>query len=157
MFFDQQQLDFMPRPKNDRTVKEPPLFKDFKPTGIPARSLRQLILSLDEFEALRLADHLGFSQEEAAEEMCISRSTFSRLVEKSRQKVAEFLITGKRLTIDGGKVHFQLNILQCKDCGCMTRVRMDQKIEQCSHCGSKQLLSLAGGFGHGDCCRKNNH
>lgn len=144
----------MPRPKNNRLVLEPPLFKDFKPAGLPGKSLRQLTLSLDEFEALRLADHLGFSQEEAAEEMCISRSTFSRLVEKSRNKVAEFLISGKRLSIEGGKVHFQNNILQCKECGCMTRVEMDRKVDRCPDCGSRELVSLAGGFGHGDCCRK---
>lgn len=147
----------MPRPKNDRLVLEPPLFRDFKPAGVSGRSLRQLILSLDEFEALRLADHLGFSQEEAAQEMCISRSTFSRLVEKSRKKVAEFLITGKRLTIEGGKVHFQMNILQCKECGGMSRVKMDQIIDRCPDCGSKHLVSLAGGFGHGDCCRKSEY
>lgn len=75
----------MPRPISNRIVHEPPLFTEFKPIGIPVRSLEQVKLSLDEYEAIRLADRIGLSHEEAAEEMGISRSTFSRLIEKSRK------------------------------------------------------------------------
>ena len=54
----------MPRPKNNRIIYEPPLFTEFKPAGIPGKSLHQSMLSLDEFEALRLADFIGMSHEE---------------------------------------------------------------------------------------------
>ena len=66
----------MPRPKNDRIVHEPPIFTEFKPIGVKGRSLEPISLSIDEFEAIRLADYKGLNHEEAAEEMEISRSTF---------------------------------------------------------------------------------
>jgi len=146
----------MPRPKNNRIVHEPPIFTEFKPAGVPATGLKQVLLSLDEFEAMRLADFIGMSHEEAADEMGISRSTFSRLIEKSRKKIAEFIFQGRLLTIDGGNVHFRKNIIQCSDCGYMFKINIDTPMTECPECHSKNLLNLAGGFGHGECCRERN-
>jgi len=146
----------MPRPKNNRIVHEPPIFTEFKPAGVPATGLKQVLLPLDEFEAMRLADFIGMSHEEAADEMGISRSTFSRLIEKSRKKIAEFIFQGRLLTIDGGNVHFRKNIIQCSDCGYMFRINIDTPMTECPECHSKNLLNLAGGFGHGECCRERN-
>ncbi len=146
----------MPRPKNNRIVHEPPIFTEFKPAGVPATGLKQVLLSLDEFEAMRLADFLGMSHEEAADEMGISRSTFSRLIEKSRKKIAEFIFQGRLLTIDGGNIHFRKNIIQCSDCGYMFKINIDSPMTECPECHSKNLLNLAGGFGHGECCRERN-
>jgi len=146
----------MPRPKSNRIVNEPPLFNEFKPVGIPGRSLEQIKLSLDEYESIRLADHIGLSHEEAADEMGISRSTFSRLVEKSRKKMAEFIFGGKVLVIEGGNVHFRKNILRCNDCGHMFKTNIDSPIANCPECNSANLFNLAGGFGHGECCREKN-
>lgn len=143
----------MPRPKNDRLVNRPPLFSEFKPTGAPGRMLPETVLSLDEFEAIRLADHSQFSHEEAAGEMNISRSTFSRLIEKARYKLAELLVAGKRLRIEGGNIHFKRNIIQCQDCGHMFNIDIEHPIEACPECNSRKLLNLAGSFGHGHCCR----
>ncbi len=145
----------MPRPKNNRVVHEPPLFTEFKPIGIPVAELDQVLLSLDEFESLRLADYLGMSQEEAANEMEISRSTFSRLVEQARKKMVSFIFQGKLLTIDGGNVHFRYNIIRCKECGNMFKIDIDSPMMECPECHSKNLLNHAGGFGHGNCCRGN--
>jgi len=142
----------MPRPQFNRIVHEPPLYSDFKPIGVRGRNLEQIVLTLDEFEAFRLADQLGLSHALAADEMEISRSTFSRLIEKARKKVADFIILGKTLTIGGGKVHFRVNIIQCKDCGHMFKTSFKQSITECPSCHSKRLLNLAGGFGHGKCC-----
>ena len=145
----------MPRPKSNRIIHEPPLFSEFKPVGIRGQSLEQILLPLDEFEAFRLADQLGLSHAEAAEEMEISRSTFTRLIEKSRRKIADFIIQGKMLTIEGGNVHFRTNIIQCKDCGHMFKSNFKDTVTECPSCHSKSLLNLAGGFGHGRCC--DNH
>lgn len=142
----------MPRPKNERIVHEPPLFTDFKPAGIPGRSLKQVLLSLDEYEAVRLADLEGLSHEEASVEMGVSRSTFSRLVEKSRNKIAEFIFQGKWLTIDGGNIHFSNNIIQCVDCGHTFKTNIDVLVNQCPECQSSNLINVAGNFGHGKCC-----
>jgi uncharacterized protein len=76
----------------------------FKPAGIPMRDLEEIVMTLDEFEALRLADLEGFYQEQAAEQMHVSRATFSRIVDSARRKVADALVHGKGLRIEGGPV-----------------------------------------------------
>lgn len=142
----------MPRPQYNRIVFEPPLFSDFKPIGAKGENLKKIVLTLDEFEAFRLADQQGLSHALAADEMEISRSTFSRLIEKARKKVADFLILGGALTIEGGTVHFRVNIIQCKDCGHMFRIKFEQEIKECPECQSNKIVNLAGSFGHGKCC-----
>jgi len=143
----------MSRPQKERVVRQPPLHTDFKPLGIQRRVLESLPLGLDEFEALRLADYLGMEHTAAAMEMEISRSTFTRLIEKSRRKVAKFLVEGKHLHIEGGNIHFRGNIIKCHDCGHMFNVGFDSDINKCPDCESGDLLDLAGEFGHGNCCR----
>jgi len=146
----------MSRPKNDRIVHEPPLFTEFKPVGIRGQDLGSMQLSLDEFEALRLADHIGLSHAEAAGEMEISRSTFTRLIEQARKKIAEFIIKGRRLNINGGNIHFRSNIICCQKCGHMFKTNFNDSMIECPACHSENLLNLAGGFGHGKCCRNRN-
>jgi len=146
----------MPRPQDNRIVLEPPLFSEFKPLGIKGQDLEQIQLALDEFEAFRLADHIGLSHAEAADEMGISRPTFSRLIEKARKNIADFIIQGKLLTIEGGSVHFRNNIIRCQSCGHMFKINISNSISECPACHSKQLINLAGGFGHGKCCQYNN-
>jgi predicted DNA-binding protein (UPF0251 family) len=94
----------MPRPCCLRHVGWKPPAGLFKPAGIPACALDEVTLTLDEVEALRLADLNGLYQEQAAEQMKISRPTFSRIVEQARRKVAEALIHGKALRLEGGAV-----------------------------------------------------
>ena len=146
----------MSRPQTDRMVYTPPFYSEFKPVGIPGRYLNKTKLTLDEYEAFRLADHMSLSHNEAADEMEISRSTFTRLIEKARKKIANFLIEGQLLTIDGGNIHFRNNIIRCKDCGHMFITKIGASFTECPECDSKNLLNLAGGFGHGKCCITNN-
>jgi uncharacterized protein len=89
----------MPRPFCKRFVGWQPGVSLFKPAGIPAGELEIVVLSLDEVEALRLADLNGEYQEAAAERMKISRATFARIVESARRKVADALVHGKALQI----------------------------------------------------------
>lgn len=146
----------MARPQKDRMIKEPPLFSHFKPTGAPGRMLETVSMSLDEYEAFRLSDYLGMSQEEAAEEMEISRPTFTRLIETARKKVTELIINGKMLTIEGGNIHFRNNLIKCRNCGHMFNINIEDDIRKCPSCNSDELINLAGGFGHGRCCRNRN-
>lgn len=88
-----------------RNVEHTPPAVYFKPAGVPMRELEEECLSLDEVEALRLADMEGRYQEEAAQRMKISRPTFSRLVESARRKTARALVTGRALRVEGGPVH----------------------------------------------------
>jgi len=147
----------MPRPRKLRFVYQPPIYTSFKPMGVRINELEQVSLSLDEFEAIRLTDYLGKEHSEAADEMEISRSTFTRLIEKARNKVAAFLIEGRHLYIEGGDVHFRGNILHCQHCGHMFKTDFDKITTVCPACSSSDLMDLAGGFGHGKCCRGINH
>ena len=96
----------MARPRHPRRVAAPPPVGYFKPAGVPLRQLEEVALSVDEFEALRLADLEGLYQDESARRMGISRATFARIVEASRRKVAEALVHGRALRIGGGPVAF---------------------------------------------------
>jgi uncharacterized protein len=143
----------MSRPQKERSVFRPPLFTFFKPVGFRRVKLEQISLNLDEFEAIRLADYLNMDHSEAAEEMRISRSTFTRLIERARKKFSEFIIEGKELFIEGGNIHFRGNVIRCQDCGHMFNIKIEQQFTECPSCGSEHLVDLAGGFGHGKCCR----
>lgn len=149
-------FEYMPRPSNNRIVQKPPLFTEFKPMGVASKLLNQAILSLDEFEAFRLSDYIGLSHAEAADEMEISRSTFSRLIEKSRKKIAELIVNGNLLSIEGGNIHFRKNVIRCNDCGHMFNINIDSSFIKCPSCNSKNLVNFAGGFGHGRCCKNRN-
>ncbi|MGM0483646.1 MAG: DUF134 domain-containing protein [Candidatus Krumholzibacteriota bacterium] len=142
----------MPRRKKRRIVANPPVYTDFKPAGIRARGLQRIVLTLDEYEAIRLADSMELSHAAAAGKMKISRSTFSRLIESARGKIADFLTSGKLLSIRGGRVHFRRNIIRCGDCGMVFGAELASSPSRCRSCGSGNLIDLAGGFGHGRCC-----
>ena len=94
----------MPRPKCRRHICGMPDKNYFKPRGIPTVDLEEVNLTLDEFEAVRLADYEHLYQEDAATRMNISRQTFGRIIEMAHKKIADVLINGKALKIDGGAV-----------------------------------------------------
>lgn len=94
----------MGRNKKKRWITNPPPASMFKPAGIPVRALGRVVLTLDEYEALRLADYEGLKQEEVAEKLNVSRPTVSRILEKARRTVATALVEGKTLVIEGGPV-----------------------------------------------------
>lgn len=94
----------MTRPCCLRHIEVNPCAVNFKPAGIPVRMLEEVVLTPDELEFLRLADCDGLYQEQAAEQMKISRPTFSRVVEQAGRKVADVLIHGKALRLEGGTV-----------------------------------------------------
>ncbi len=95
----------MPRPPCCRSVEGSPPVALFKPAGVPAGRLESVTLSLDEFEAVRLADLEGLYQEVVAERMGVSRPTVSRILAAARRTIAEALVAGKALRIGGGPVH----------------------------------------------------
>lgn len=90
----------MSRPKKSRCIGCVPNVGYFKPKGIPLVELEEVSLTLDELEAVRLADYERRYQEEAAREMRISRATFGRIVNEARHKIAEALTQGKALRIE---------------------------------------------------------
>jgi predicted DNA-binding protein (UPF0251 family) len=78
----------------------------FKPRGIPLSVLQHITLTVDELEAIRLTDLEGLYQEQAAEKMNISRQTLGRILESAHKKIADALVNGKALSIQGGSIEF---------------------------------------------------
>ena len=107
----------MPRPKRCRRIGAAPGSTYFKPRGIPLSELDEVVLGVDEFEAIRLADLEGLYQELAAEKMSVSRQTFGRIIAAAHQKVAEALVRGKALKIEGGSVELaEAKTFSCGRC-----------------------------------------
>lgn len=92
----------MPRPTKWRRVAFAPEIVYFKPARAPLRILDEVLLSMEEAEAIRLKDLEGLQQEECAQRMHISRPTFHRVLEPARSKLADALINGKSFLILGG-------------------------------------------------------
>jgi predicted DNA-binding protein (UPF0251 family) len=91
------------RPKKHRLCEGNPCGKAFKPTGVPMRDLRHIILLRDELEALKLCDQEGLCQAEAGERMGVSRGTVQRILASARSKVAEALVEGAALVMEDEK------------------------------------------------------
>ena len=107
----------MPRPRGCRRVAGPPGCVLFKPAGVPASQLVEIVLEIDELEAVRLADLEGLYQEDAAEQMNVSRQTFGRIVSSARNKVARALVQGMSLRIEGGEIEMaEQRSFVCLDC-----------------------------------------
>jgi uncharacterized protein len=99
----------MPRPFKNRRVSVSPEVTYFKPQGVPMRFLEAVSLGHDELEAIKLADLQGLYQEQAAEKMGISRQTFGNILNSAHKKIAEAMVNGKAIRIEGGPV------IECDD------------------------------------------
>jgi len=133
----------MGRPHKKRYVAHNPGVSYFKPRGIPMVELSENRLAVDECEALRLADYEGLSHEDAGSEMGVSRATFGRIIEKARKIVADALINGKAIRIEGGSYQFVEGQRQfvCGSCHhdwalpCGT-----VRPETCPECGKEEVV-----------------
>jgi len=95
-------VKLMPRPRICRRVWFEPNVTYFKPAGIRLVDLEEVILTVVEFEAVRLNDLIGLEQEDAAKKMNISQPTFHRLISSARKKIADAIVNGKAIKIEGG-------------------------------------------------------
>ena len=115
----------MPRPVKLRCIAQMPQFSYFKPLGVPVRILDKVTLSVEEMEAIRLKDMEGLEQEASAKKMCISRPTFHRILQSARKKLADALITGKAIQIEGGNFGFPQSRFICNEDGHKWNVPFD--------------------------------
>jgi predicted DNA-binding protein (UPF0251 family) len=106
----------MPRPPKCRRVEYLPQLTYFKPAGIPLRQLQEVSLSVEELEAIRLKDMVDLEQEACAERMRVSRPTFCRILESARAKLADALVTGKAIKIEGGNYLLAKREFECYEC-----------------------------------------
>lgn len=135
----------MPRPRRCRQVASFPNFAVFKPARVPKRLLAEVILTVDEFEALRLADYECLYQQQAAERMAVSRQTFGRIVESARRKVAKALVEGHAIRIEGGDVEMAgKRTFECGQCGHVWEAPFGaERPAACPACGSDNIRRQA--------------
>ena len=100
-----QKGELMPRPFRCRRIEQLPVYRSFSPDDITATESIQM--TVDEFEALRLLDDEGLTQEACASRMNIARTTVTAIYDSARKKVADALVNGKRLLITGGHCEFE--------------------------------------------------
>ena len=105
----------MPRPKKCRKVCQMPTTKEFQPIG-DTSCKASVILTVDEYEAIRLIDKQGFSQEECGNYMQVARTTVQLIYNSARKKLADALVDGLSIRIEGGD--FQLCDGNEDYCGC---------------------------------------
>ncbi len=129
-------------PYRKRLVLSPPQVTHFRPVDVPPGDLDRERLTLDEYEAIRLADLLQLDHQESASRMQISRPTFSRLVMKARNKVARMLIEGRELFITGGHCEFIHPLQRCQECGALLEEEADGSIS-CRECGPSRCDDVA--------------
>ena len=135
----------MGRPQLWRRVSFVPPITYFKPAGIPLVSLQEVHLLVEEAEAIRLKDIEGLEQEECAQKMNISRSTFSRVLDSARQKIADALLCGKAIRIEGGNFEMAIRRFRCIE-GHEWEVSYESLIaappEFCPRCETPSIMPL---------------
>lgn len=131
----------MARPQCCRRVAGTPGCRIFKPDTAQLSGTEMLFLTLDELEALRLADLEGYYQEEAAERMNVSRQTFGRIIESARRKTARALVESRILKIEGGNCRVEgMGCLRCSDCHQRVEIHPHSPIPGfCPSCKSRNL------------------
>jgi len=91
------------RPRKLKIIQEQPRTDHFSPRGRPGRP-DEIVVSLEEYEAMRLQDYQGMQQKQAALMMGISQQSFSRIVRDARRKVSDALVNAKIIRIEGGQI-----------------------------------------------------
>jgi uncharacterized protein len=149
----------MSRPIKCRRIASLPNVTYFKPAGIPMRELEEVTLSFEEAEAIRLKDLEGLEQEPAAEKMNISRPTFQRILASSRWKVADVLLNGKALRIEGGNFEVSMRHFKCvnrHEWGVSYEESKSNPAIKCPICDTSEISMVppeAGPAGNVRCCR----
>lgn len=90
------------RPTKERHVEQLPPVSQYKPVGVPLYSVDEIVVTVEEMEAIRLADVEGLDQEPASVSMGISRPTFHRILARAHTKIGKAIWEGKSFRIDGG-------------------------------------------------------
>jgi uncharacterized protein len=126
----------MPRPKCCRHIGAMPGKTFFQPEGESPSPFEAVLLTLDEYEAIRLADLEGLYQEQAASRMNVSRQTFGRIVEAAHRKLADVIVNGKALRIEGGPVSLAgMEPVRCPRCSRALGTLCEERNEPlCPHC-----------------------
>ena len=152
----------MARPTKWRKIENIPAIAYFVPSEKEIAEVPENILKLEELEAIRLKDLEGLEQGECADKMEVSRPTFQRILLSAREKIADSLVNGKTIHIEGGNFTQNICAVRCTDCG-KEWLESIENLESinggssvCPACGSNKVTcshSCRGRLGHGNCWR----
>lgn len=135
----------MARPIKWRKIEHTPVVPYFIPTEEGKVSMAEITLKLEELEAIRLKDLEGLEQAECAQHMEVSRPTFQRILLSAREKIADGLIHGKVIRIEGGNFTKNICPVACEKCGRKWNESVENmcKIQKgqytCPNCGSQKI------------------
>ena len=147
----------MGRSRSWRKVSGIPSVTYFKPAGVGLTELEEVVLLVEEAEAIRLKDLDGLEQQECAEKMNISRSTFSRLLYIAHHKISDALLNGKAIRIEGGTYEMETRRFRCiegHEWGVPFATLISSSPEICPDCRTPSIMPLfpdgwKGGHRHG--------
>lgn len=144
----------MPRPKKWRRVSSIPTQKVFGPLGRQEEA-EVVIMSVEEYESLKLMDLEGLDQNACADKMLVARSTFQRIYSQAKNKLVDCLVNNKIIKVEGGNYTLKVCQIQCSNCG----HEWEQKYEEidkdiiCPNCGIKTNVDCINN-NEIDLCRK---
>ncbi len=139
----------LPRPRKPRRIGFFPTATYFKPGGGQVPEPGEIIINVDEWEALRLKDYLGLDQQVSAEHMKLAQSTFQRILNSARIKLATAIIEGKPVRITYGE-HQLIGHWYCQSCGCeWEKIIEENRIKEqfCPSCGRRHQNRHRHGWG----------
>ena len=108
----------MPRPKKCRRICTMPECRGFLPMN-KGEDHDEVVITFDEYEAIRLIDLEKLSQEQCAKQMNVARTTVTAIYDKAREKLGDALVNGKKLLVDGGNVVVCEHNESCCDRRCL--------------------------------------
>lgn len=155
----------MARPTKWRRIENVPTVLYFIPSEKNIAEVPENILKFEELEAIRLKDLEGFEQSECAEKMEVSRPTFQRILLSAREKIADSLVNGKVIHIEGGNFTRNICPVRCSDCGrewmesCENMESIQSTDYSCPSCGGAKVIcgqNCKGRFCRRNCRRRNN-
>jgi predicted DNA-binding protein (UPF0251 family) len=133
-----------PRPIKSCKISNIPPISGFKPYGNKEieKAGDSIFLHFEEYESIRLCDYQMLNHDEASVIMGVSRPTLTRIYGRARQKIAEAMVVGKQIIIEGGKVHFDSDWHHCEHCGAFfNHLDKTREMIDCPLCGSRLISS----------------
>lgn len=136
----------MPRPKKFRKVLAPPQMRGYLPYDIENSSGEPVRLKFEEFECIRLLNYESLSQEEASQRMAVSRPTLTRMYNAALKKLANALVIGLPIIIEGGQYELTDDWYKCRYCHRLIAGKENHKpCKGCEFYGDDELVSLGCG------------
>ena len=132
----------MPIETKIRKIKSFPPYSQYKPPRIPLNNLKKVIVTLDEFDAIKMVDYENQAQRKAAHSMGVSQATLNRVLKSARSKIAESLVNGYALILEGGKNVLPCRIFKCNSCSYQWSPKGQGLPKKCPTCSSEEISRI---------------